>query len=632
MVAPENIPAWRRVVESAWFQRGLLLAVFALLTSLTWRKWPDLLVDYGRELYVPWRLAEGDVLYRDIVHYYGPLGVTVNSWLFRVFGVGFDRLFLFNLALLAGFTVLLHRHLRRWADGVASTLATLVFLTGFAFGNFVFITNYNFITPYSHDTVYGTYLAFGVMLALVAHWRAPHAKWLALAGLCAGGAYLTKPETTLAAATAAVVGLLISAWMQVPQRDRRWSPIARRFSRETLVLGGASLVPLSLFTAWFVIRLGGSEGWLAIHSSWTSVFASSSLRASATNLLFTGWDDPAANLVKVLRAGGIEAALVLFLGVFALVAGRARIVQPGVAQAATIAYVGLVGSLAYFVWREPLIVGRGLPVTAALLVLWRFWNFVCAPDDNEEQIRAGLALLWSGFAATMLLKMLLNPRLEHYGFFQAMPATLDLLMFIAGDAPRLLRRHGGLWRVGLAGGATISGVFALALAVNSQRIWDFKTYPVGEGRDRFYTFAPTASPIGAMVESTRRLVLTTQPDAKTLTVFPEGVMLNYLLRLKVPVKTFEFVPPALTNFGQEELLARLDSNPPDLVVFLSRDLREFGSPVFGFDEASGQRIVKWVEPRYSVIGQFGGNPLNFRELGVVTMRRNARVPAPPPSH
>jgi hypothetical protein len=35
------------------------LTVFFLDTS--WRRWPDPLIDFGRELYIPWRLAHGAV-------------------------------------------------------------------------------------------------------------------------------------------------------------------------------------------------------------------------------------------------------------------------------------------------------------------------------------------------------------------------------------------------------------------------------------------------------------------------------------------------------------------------------------------------------------------------------------------
>ena len=51
----------------------VLAIVFAMLTVWSWLKWPDPLIDFGRELYTPWQLSSGKVLYRDVKrHVVGP--------------------------------------------------------------------------------------------------------------------------------------------------------------------------------------------------------------------------------------------------------------------------------------------------------------------------------------------------------------------------------------------------------------------------------------------------------------------------------------------------------------------------------------------------------------------------------
>ena len=54
-------------------------AAFALFAVLSWRTWPDILVDFGQELYVPWRLTQGEALYRDIAWVGGPLSQYGNA-------------------------------------------------------------------------------------------------------------------------------------------------------------------------------------------------------------------------------------------------------------------------------------------------------------------------------------------------------------------------------------------------------------------------------------------------------------------------------------------------------------------------------------------------------------------------
>ena len=72
-------------------------AVGAAMLAWSWGTWPNAYVDFGRELYVPWRLTEGEVLYRDIAWFNGPLSPSWNALLFGVFGTGLRVLVLANL-------------------------------------------------------------------------------------------------------------------------------------------------------------------------------------------------------------------------------------------------------------------------------------------------------------------------------------------------------------------------------------------------------------------------------------------------------------------------------------------------------------------------------------------------------
>ena len=88
---------------STWLGLLLVGCVFVVVTVLSWRKWPDILVDYGMQLYLPWRISEGDVLYRDVMYLTGgPLSQYFNALLFKLFGVSFSTLIFANLTITAG--------------------------------------------------------------------------------------------------------------------------------------------------------------------------------------------------------------------------------------------------------------------------------------------------------------------------------------------------------------------------------------------------------------------------------------------------------------------------------------------------------------------------------------------------
>src|SRR4029453_11665988 len=73
-----------------WFEKwagpSLIVMVFCVMAFWSWRKWPDLLIDFGQQLYIPWQLSSGKLLYKDIVILHGPLSQYFNAFWFRLFG------------------------------------------------------------------------------------------------------------------------------------------------------------------------------------------------------------------------------------------------------------------------------------------------------------------------------------------------------------------------------------------------------------------------------------------------------------------------------------------------------------------------------------------------------------------
>src|SRR6266498_5083557 len=60
----ERVPTVIQRDREVLFERlGFLVVLFAYAIGawVTWRKWPDLLVDFGEQLYLPWRISTGDV-------------------------------------------------------------------------------------------------------------------------------------------------------------------------------------------------------------------------------------------------------------------------------------------------------------------------------------------------------------------------------------------------------------------------------------------------------------------------------------------------------------------------------------------------------------------------------------------
>ena len=70
-----------------WCSFALLAGAFAVLAAWSWGKWTDVHIDFGNELYIPWRITAGDALYRDIAYRHGPFSHGLNAVFFLLFGV-----------------------------------------------------------------------------------------------------------------------------------------------------------------------------------------------------------------------------------------------------------------------------------------------------------------------------------------------------------------------------------------------------------------------------------------------------------------------------------------------------------------------------------------------------------------
>jgi hypothetical protein len=72
-MSQSNRPELRPVLTLA-LQGLLLVASASYLAWLSWGQWCDPLIDFGVQLYLPWRVAEGEILYRDLDYYPGMKG------------------------------------------------------------------------------------------------------------------------------------------------------------------------------------------------------------------------------------------------------------------------------------------------------------------------------------------------------------------------------------------------------------------------------------------------------------------------------------------------------------------------------------------------------------------------------
>jgi len=573
----------------------LTLAVGVVAGAIwSWGSWPDVLVDYGQQLYVAWRIAEGDVLYRDLAYFHGPLSSYLGGMAMRVGGSSLLTLVTLNLTLLALFVTLLYRTMTRIADRNTALAAGWIFLGLFAFAQYVPGGNYNWVTPYTHEVTHGTMLAIATLALLGRAWRSGDRWARLLGGVTFGLCALTKVEVFAAAAAAVLVGQFL-AYRQTPQRAAEF-------------IGAAAIPPLIAW-AGFSLAMPAPAAWAALSGPFVAA-ADGRLSDLLLYKLGLGTHDSWESLRRLALWSGLH---LLVLGALLVAArlGRRLPRRRGFAIGSGLAlFVALALVSDRVNWMEA---WRPLPLWLGLLVVIRLrsaWGQ--RGGDHGERI---LAAAFCVFALALTAKMALNARIWNYGFVLAMPGTLLLAAALLHDLPRWFARRGerdDLLRVGAYALLAVCVVGPLQI---SHGYISAKRNSVGiAAGDRF-----RADDRGTTVQAMLERIVDTVPEDSSLLVLPDGIMLNYLARRQSSQRYLNYVPTEVIYYGEATMLAELEARPPDFVALVDKDTSDFGFRHFGTDY--GRALQDWVAANYEVVALEGAPPLRGQGFGIVLARR-----------
>ena len=599
---PENVPARR----SFWLGLALVAAAFVFAATISWRRWPDLLVDFGVQLYIPWRLANGAVLYRDLFFFAGgPLSQYFNALLFKIFGASFLTLIVANLALVAATLLLIYRRFAAVTDVLTATTICLGIVLVFAFGEYTRIGNYNYIAPYSHEVLHGLLLAI-LAVALLSDWLVREKiRYAAAAGFCSGLVFLTKPDVFVALTAACVVAFVIFFV------TRRRVDIAVKSLAAFL---SAAMIPLLGFFLYFLSMEDWRESLRSVVFGWLPLLQTSVAKNPYYQWCM-GFDQPFMHL----RETGVQflfvaVAVAFYAAVFRLLA---KLKSP---LAKYFVYLLLIAPLLFFSVRFNWIsCGASLPLLGfAAGVLLRA-NYQKLSGGRQ----AAFPLLWSVFGLVLLLKLGVFPRIWHYRFALAMPAFVSAIYLLLWLLPRLLQDKFGVparcFRV------TVLLVLLVGfgnLFRQSEKFYAAKNLAVGQGSDRILAFGPDGNAVEARTtKAALGWIETNVPPGATVAVLPQGVILNYLSRRINPTPCLFWDPNVMSVFGQTNMTAAFEKSSPDYVLFVETTSYEFGVGYFGQSPDYGVELMQWIGKNYQPVQLFGSEPLKNGLFGIKILKR-----------
>ena len=554
---------------------GAAAGATVLLFLVSRGKWSDAIIDSGREWIVPDALARGDLLYRDVVYWFGPFTPYFHALFFRAFGSSFRTLAIAGACGGAAVLACLHFALSRvtgrreaWAWTVAA-IPLLVFMPNA--GGAILGMGYRMW----HAA--GFSLLSIALAASAGTGEGKHRRILLASGALAGLAGLCRTEWGIAAAIAACVAALTAA-RGVRARVASTALLAAGFlAVEAVGIGLFAILagPAAVFRDAPVLllhlppettaRIGGlaSIPWLS--GSTQMAYAALTLTAAflALDLLVSARFEP----------GGVRPRLVRLVLIF-------------LALAACVVIGGSpVGGMF-----------SGAPLLCAAAVVLGF---------REAPRPLGAAL--AGFGTMGLLA-------SHRRFFfltdgpYVAPPLLFAVVCVAGGAAMAVAKR-PIRVQGRLSAALLAAVAVLAAAAFAGRIAGYRSddrVPV-PGTDGMLSARPAVSrDIRDVSERIRRETAA----GTTLVVFPEGEVLNFLTDRNNPIRHKLYLPGYVTASNEGDILRELARARPAAIVLWPRPLGEYGQGEFG--AGYGSEIRSWIAREYAlekIGGALGHGPI-----------------------
>jgi hypothetical protein len=202
----------------------------------------------------------------------------------------------------------------------------------------------------------------------------------------------------------------------------------------------------------------------------------------------------------------------------------------------------------------------------------------------------------------------LNLAPQWYGFVFCVPVYLLMAYFVLEWLPS----HGVYSRAASAVWVLAFIAAALQWLVSAHLAYGSKTHPIATARGVLYDDKDDrAAILTAAGEAVR------QRGIESLAFFPEGLTLNYLMKIPTPLAYYTFTPPETASMlGEANTMADFNAKNPEWVAVVARDVREFGYRGFGIDY--DLRLSGTIRSRYHIDRKWSARTFEF-----LLLRRNS---------
>ena len=200
-----------------------------------------------------------------------------------------------------------------------------------------------------------------------------------------------------------------------------------------------------------------------------------------------------------------------------------------------------------------------------------------------------------------------------------MPGTLVLIKFLVDDLSETAGKYSGTeWFLKGTSVVTVA-VFIYVHFLISYGYFSSKTVQVGWGGDTIMGYDPALHPQSFVFQVAIETLKADMKENDSLAVFPIGIMLNYMVRKKQPIRGASLDPFSQRLLGEDYFLTKMRQSPPSFIAIVYHDFLEYSDRFFGKD--FGIKTTEWIKQNYISHKIIRADPLYQRKYGIHIFKR-----------
>lgn len=579
----------KKIPKADWFNLTAITALFSFICFMSYGKWGLPLIDSFRNPYIAEQIACGNILYKDIFFFYGPLIPHFNALLFKLLGAHLEVLYISGI--ITSFIIVLGvyyiaRQIMNW---LPSLILILLFITQIVFRPGLF----QYIFPYSYEALYGCLCLICLIICLlnIIKTNFTNNKIIYLSAIITTLSTLIKQDVAISAYLIFYVFYLTYFFTKQIELKITLKAILITILTPLIAIGLfslyiplnsllAGLFPFDIFSPYFIENSAGTFLNLKTQNFITAIEIFSMVTITfipailIVYILINFFKKEYDKQSKITTTIGIIILLTLFLtsGFEFLINAINNLIQPEL-----------------LIWYEH----GAYHWTGLFCIIYAcYLLYQIIKNNKKPDTKTILVLLLTISSIFLLFRSINNVDLQNNSNYYIFCALIVLFYFIYKEIPlffKSIKPDYYSYSVSI-----IILIFTITTLTFNLQLFSMINVPIKTNKGLFYTTIKQ----GIQIQQALLLVNKLTKKTDTILAVPEDMIINYMGDRKGATKYYQYLPGISNNKEREkQILKKLKKSPPKL-IFISNNTNVliYGKKQWGKDY--NQTIFKWVKENY----------------------------------